>query len=458
MLLCDAGHPRNRVSHGVNGFLTRDGIPPEELRRIGREDLKNYPSVEVRDIEVCDADRIEGGFEVLLEDGQRCRARKLLLATGLVEDLPDIPGFRHLFGRGVYNCPYCDGWENRDQPIAVYGLGRRGVGSPSRCWSGPATWSCAPTARPISRPATRPARRLRHPGDRKKVALLEGDEGLRRIVFEDGDALERKALFYTFGQREPSPLVEKLGCELTEKGVVETRSYERTNVPGLYAAGDASRRVQFAIVAAAEGAAAAFAINTELYKEDFHRRGPSMAHEIIDLKTLYEGWGRLIAFRIRLPDGRIMNREVEDHGAAVCVLPYDPERRVAMLVRSSGRRSFMRPGSRSLEAPAGMLDEDDPAACARREALEEVGLTLTRLEPVGAVMDDAGRLDRVDAPVSGPHAGPPTGPAQAAASPASTRSDHGLRGGLGELAAMVEDGRLSDLKTLALVQTPPEAA
>jgi thioredoxin reductase len=270
VLLCDAGHPRNRVSHAVNGFLSRDGIEPAELRRIGREDLKKYPSVEVRDIEVCDADRIEGGFEVVLEDGGRHRARRLLLATGLVEDLPDIPGFRHLWGRGVYNCPYCDGWEHRDQPLAVYGLGESGVGFAiemliwSRdvvlCTDGPANLGAEDKAR------------LDHNSVaviEKEIACLEGDDGLRRIVFEDGDALERKALFYIFGQREPSPLVEKLGCELTEKGVVETRSYERTNVPGLYAAGDASRRVQFAIVAAAEGAAAAFAINTELYKEDF---------------------------------------------------------------------------------------------------------------------------------------------------------------------------------------------
>jgi thioredoxin reductase len=272
VLLCDSGNPRNRVSHGVNGFLTRDGTRPEELRRIGREELKKYPSIEVRDIEVCDADPIEGGFEVALEDGERHRARKLLLATGLTEDLPDIPGFRHLWGRGVYNCPYCDGWENRDEPMAVYGLGSSGVGLAvemliwSRdvvlCTDGPAN------LKPEDKD------RLDRHGIRmieKKIALLEGGEeaGLRRIVFEDGDALDRKALFYTFGEREPSPLVEKLGCALTDKGVVETQSYERTNVPGLYAAGDASRRVQFAIIAAAEGAAAAFAINTELYKEDF---------------------------------------------------------------------------------------------------------------------------------------------------------------------------------------------
>jgi thioredoxin reductase len=272
VLLCDGGNPRNRVSHGVNGFLTRDGAKPEDLRRIGREDLQKYPTVEVRDIEVCDADRVEGGFEVTLQDGVRHSARKLLLATGLIEDLPDIPGFRHLWGRGVYNCPYCDGWENRDQPFAVYGLGDSGVGLAvemliwSRdvvlCTDGPAK------LKPEDKD------RLDRHGIRlieKKLALLEGGEedGLQRIVFKDGDALDRKALFYTYGEREPSPLVEKLGCELSDKGVIETRSYERTNVPGLYAAGDASRRVQFAIIAAAEGAAAAFAINTELYKEDF---------------------------------------------------------------------------------------------------------------------------------------------------------------------------------------------
>jgi len=271
VLLCDAGNPRNRVSHGVNGFLSRDGTKPEELRRIGREDLKKYPSVEIRDMEVCDADRIEGGFEVALEDGERHRTRKLLLATGLIEDLPDIPGFRHLWGRGVYNCPYCDGWENRDRPFAVYGLGRTGVGLAIEMliWSEDVVLC---TDGPAGFEADDKEKLERHniPVIEKKIALLEGgeEEGLQRVVFEDGDSIERRALFYIYGEREASPLAEKLGCELTDTGVVETRSYERTNVPGLYAAGDASRRVQFAIVAAAEGAAAAFAINTELYKED----------------------------------------------------------------------------------------------------------------------------------------------------------------------------------------------
>jgi thioredoxin reductase len=272
VLLCDAGNPRNRVSHGVNGFLTRDGTKPEELRDIGREELKQYPSIEVRDVEVCDADLTDGGFEVALEDGTRHRARKLLLATGLTEDLPDIPGFRHLWGRGTYNCPYCDGWENRDRPMGVYAKGRGGVGLAIEMliWSRDVVLC---TDGPAGLEAEDKDKLERHniPVIEKKIALLEIGEGdrLERVVFEDGDSIEREALFYIYGEREPSHLAEKLGCELTEAGVIETRSYERTNVPGLFAAGDASKRVQFAIVAAAEGAAAAFAINTELYKEDF---------------------------------------------------------------------------------------------------------------------------------------------------------------------------------------------
>jgi thioredoxin reductase len=270
VLLCDGGNPRNRVSHGVNGFLSRDGAQPEELRRIGREDLEKYPSVEVRDVQVCDADLVEGGFEVALEDGGRHRARKLLLATGLTEDLPDIPGFRDLWGHGTYNCPYCDGWENRDRPIAVYAKGRKGVGLAIEMlvWSADVVL-CTDGPADLTREDQEKLERHNIRVIETKIDHLQGKERLERIILADGEFLEREALFYIYGEREPSHLAEKLGCELTDKGVVETHSYERTNVPGLYAAGDASRRVQFAIVAAAEGAAAAFAINTELYKEDF---------------------------------------------------------------------------------------------------------------------------------------------------------------------------------------------
>jgi nudix-type nucleoside diphosphatase (YffH/AdpP family) len=171
------------------------------------------------------------------------------------------------------------------------------------------------------------------------------------------------------------------------------------------------------------------------------------------VKTLHEGWGRLLALRIRLPGGEVIKREVEDHGAAVCVLPYDPERRVAVLARQF-RAAVLHAGGEAdmLEAPAGMLDEDDPADGARREALEEVGLTLPVLEPVGAVWTMPGisteRMHLFLAPY-GP--GDRTGAGGGAAGEHENITISEMT--LAALAAMADRGELTDLKTLALVQS-----
>lgn len=273
VLLIDSGKPRNAVSRAMHGFLTRDGESPMELRRIAREQLRPYESIELRDGEIVAAACHGDWFEVTEAEGATFSARKLLLATGLLDDLPNIPGFAELYGRGVYSCPYCDGWEHRDRPLAVYGPGERCVGLALEM----TLWS-----RDMALLTDGPAEI--EPGDRarldaqgvriveEKVVRLEGDgDGLRRVHLEGRDPLEREAIFLNYGEREGSELMRMVGCELGDGGTVDTRSYERTNVPGLYVAGDASKRVQFAIVAAAEGAMAAFAINSELLKQDLPR-------------------------------------------------------------------------------------------------------------------------------------------------------------------------------------------
>ena len=271
VLLCDSGNPRNAVSRHMHCFLTRDGTPPGEVRRLGREQLEPYEGVEVRDVCVVDAGRVDEGFEVTLADQSRVRSRKLLLATGLLEDLPDVEGFEEFWGRGVYSCPYCDGWEHRDDPIAVYGPGSsaKGLALEMKVWSDDIVlFTDGPAGLSDDDRACLDRHRIRVVEE--EVARLEGgDDGLERVRLANGEVVERSALFYVYGQREGSALAQKLGCDLDDDGTVETRSYEKTCVPGLYVAGDASRRVQLAIVAAAEGAMAAFAINTELWKEDF---------------------------------------------------------------------------------------------------------------------------------------------------------------------------------------------
>ena len=271
VLLCDNGHPRNEASQAMHGFLTRDGMPPLEFLRVGREELRPYTTVECRDVTVTDARcGPSGRFETTLETGEVIESRKLLIATGVRDNLPEIPGMRELYGSSVFHCPYCDGWEVRDEPLAVYGRGERGYGLSleltawSRdillCTDGPSEIDESKTAR-----LTRNGVTIRE----ERVSRLEGRDGaLERIVFADGEPSRRRALFFTTGQHQQSALAIRLGCEFNDKGTVRTGKYETTHLPGLFVAGDASRAVQWVIVAASEGAEAAFAINTDLIKED----------------------------------------------------------------------------------------------------------------------------------------------------------------------------------------------
>ena len=213
--------------------------------------------------------RPDARFHVALADGSTFTARKLLIATGVIDNLPPIPGFAELYGRGVFHCPYCDGWEVRDRPLAIYGRGARGLGLSleltgwSRdlvlCTDGPAEIDVEGRAR-----LARNGIRVRE----ERLVCLEGREALERVVFASGEPLPRQALFFTTGQTQQSALAVNLGCEFNEKGTVRTGKYESTHLAGLYVAGDASRAVQWVVVAAAEGAEAAFAINTDLLRED----------------------------------------------------------------------------------------------------------------------------------------------------------------------------------------------
>ncbi len=269
VLVCDAGHHRNAASRALHGYLTRDGIEPAELLRIGREQLRPYTTVHLRADEVTDTRCVENGFEITIND-EVVSTRKLLLATGVVDRLPDIDGLKSLYGRSVFHCPYCDGWELRDQPIAIYGREDRGSGLAleltgwSRdlvvCTDGPATFSADDRDQLAE---------LNIAVREERISRLEGSDGqLERIIFAKGDALPRRGMFFNTGQDQRCDLAAKLGCEFTERGAVRTGEYEMTKVPGLFVAGDASRAVQLVIVAAAEGAEAAFAINKALITED----------------------------------------------------------------------------------------------------------------------------------------------------------------------------------------------
>jgi thioredoxin reductase len=273
VVLFDSGEYRNAAARRMHGFLSRDGVAPGELRRIARAELRPYASVELRETAVINARATGGGFEVMARDGEPVRCRKLLLATGVVDELPPLPGVEALYGRVVHHCPYCEGWELRDQPLAVYGGGDACAGALAfelMAWSrdvvvcsdGPVGLSPAWAAR-LAR------RRVRVVETR--VARLEGDDESVTIVLRDGERLQRRALFFNVGRRQRSDLALRLGAATDGSYGVEVNKYEATRVPGLYVAGDATRDVLQAIVGAGEGCQAAVAIHSALLEEDWDR-------------------------------------------------------------------------------------------------------------------------------------------------------------------------------------------
>lgn len=276
VLLFDDGRPRNAVSHALHGFLSRDGIAPSELRAIAREQLAPYPSVVVHEARVVDASHTDYGFSVRTGDDRSFGARKLLLAAGVVDTLPEQPGFRELYGSAVFHCPYCDGWEMRDQPLAVYGRGDDkggGLALEMTLWSRD-TVLCSDGPSGLTADYRGKLERHGIAVREERIARLEvANEAPYRssfdIVFESGPSLRRAAIFFNTGRRQSTDLAERLGCDMYDpKGCTVDNHRQITHVPGLYVAGDASRDVLQAIVAAGEGAQAAIGINTALLRED----------------------------------------------------------------------------------------------------------------------------------------------------------------------------------------------
>lgn len=269
-IVFDTGRPRNAASQQVHGFLSRDGIAPGALIQSARQDLAQYSSVQIETEEVVAARCLSPGFEVTLANGRTCRSKKLLIATGVEDNLPAIEGLRELYGKTAFHCPFCDAWEMRGKAIAVYGRGDRGYGLSLELLG----WThnivlCTDGDHDLTEAQRLELARNGIVVRDEPIARFEGRHGvLERIVFEQGEPIASAAVFFTTGQHQVSPLARNLGCEFNAKGTVRTGRHESTRVPGLFVAGDASRDVQWIVIAAAEGAEAAYAMTLDLLAEE----------------------------------------------------------------------------------------------------------------------------------------------------------------------------------------------
>ncbi|GAA2396083.1 hypothetical protein GCM10010404_62180 [Nonomuraea africana] len=273
VLVVDAGQPRNAPATEMHMYLGRDGGSPALLLSDGRAELAVYPTVEFRQGRVTSAEGESGRFTVTLADGERVETSRLMLASGLTDQPADVPGLAERWGKSVYHCPFCHGYETNGRVLAVIGNGAdamlaayvadRYSDDVVLCTNGPAAMP-EPVAEVIK------ARGI--PVKESPVVGIEGELDALTLRFADGTTLAREAVYHRAPTRPNTELAVQLGCELLPDGCVEVDEYGRTSVAGVYAAGDAAHLkavpdpVTLVGPSAADGVRAAVWLEQELFR------------------------------------------------------------------------------------------------------------------------------------------------------------------------------------------------
>lgn len=275
VLVIDSGTPRNAPAAGVHGYLSRDGMTPGELLTIGRNEVRSYGGTIV-DGEAVSAQRTPDGFEVVLGDASRYVGRRLLVTTGLTDELPPIDGLREQWGRGVVHCPYCHGWEIRGQRIGVLGTGPLSVHQALlfRQWSTDVTLFLNDTVNPDDDQWDKLAARSLRVVEGAVASVDAVDGALTGLTLREGSSFAVQALAVGTRMEARSSLLESLGLSLQEHPSGAGRFIETdamgaaTAGPGVYAAGNVSNLMAQVITAAAEGAMTGARINADLIDEE----------------------------------------------------------------------------------------------------------------------------------------------------------------------------------------------
>ncbi|ACX64891.1 NAD(P)/FAD-dependent oxidoreductase [Paenibacillus sp. FSL H8-0457] len=273
VVLIDEGKPRNRVTRETHGFLTRDGTSPSEFRRIAREQITAYPSVRFVENTAAAAEGVDGDFRITTGEGTIYRSKKLLFAVGKKDSPLDINGLADVYGKSAFVCPYCDGWELRDQPLVVIakGAGALHFAKVIAGWSDRYT-ICTNGPDELTDEQRQELKDHDVPLFNSPIHRIESNEGMvRQVVLEDGAVIPCTGIFFAPKLVPGSELPAAVGCDINEGGSVVIDAFGKTSVPGIYSAGDAATEMYQAIAAASMGAMAAASINGELLNERWNR-------------------------------------------------------------------------------------------------------------------------------------------------------------------------------------------
>ncbi|MCD9025076.1 NAD(P)/FAD-dependent oxidoreductase [Cohnella silvisoli] len=274
VVVIDEGRPRNEVTREIHGFLTRDHTSPSEFRRIAKEQIRSYPSVSFVEDAAVSLTGTDGYFQITTARGQIYRSKKVLFTVGM-KDLPlDIKGLTDVYGKSAFICPYCDGWELREQPLVliVKGADALHLAKIISGWTNHFT-ICTNGPDELTDAQREELNHHNVPVFDSPIQSIESNDGMvQQVVLKDGTRIACTGIFFRPKLNTGSDLPQAIGCQITEAGTVIVDNLGKTNVPGVFSAGDAASQLHQAIIAASLGSLAGVGINNELNEEAWNKR------------------------------------------------------------------------------------------------------------------------------------------------------------------------------------------
>ncbi|MBR0614538.1 NAD(P)/FAD-dependent oxidoreductase [Bacillus safensis] len=273
VIVFDDELPRNRVTQESHGFITNDGMTPFEIRRAGEADLQKYPNIKIKRSRIVDIQKKEERFTLLTHEGDRFEAKKIILATGLQDILPEIEGIHDVYGKTLFSCPFCDGWELKDKALALIAENQRALHMAKLL----SNWTKDLIVFSNGHVLAEEDKALLTAHSIQVIDVpivsIDHDNGqLRSLQLANGETVKREGGFVTSEFKQLAPFAEKLGCKMTKNAGIETDILGRTTVSGIFACGDNLGGPAQLVLAAAAGSQTGMGVIHEIVQEEFQEK------------------------------------------------------------------------------------------------------------------------------------------------------------------------------------------
>ncbi|PIK26935.1 MULTISPECIES: NAD(P)/FAD-dependent oxidoreductase [Bacillus] len=274
VIVFDDEQPRNRVTQESHGFITNDGMTPFEIRKAGEADLQTYPNIQMKRSRIVDIQKKEDRFTLLTHEGDTVESKKIILATGLQDMLPEIKGIHDVYGKTLFSCPFCDGWELKDKALALIAENQRALHMAKLL----SNWTKDLIVFTNGQQVLAEEERVLLSAHSIQVidvpiVSIENDNGqLCSLQLANGERVKREGGFVASDFKQSAPFAEKLGCQMTKNAGIETDILGRTSVSGVFACGDNLGGPAQLVLAAAAGSQAGMGVIHELVQEAFQEK------------------------------------------------------------------------------------------------------------------------------------------------------------------------------------------